>query len=320
MGFFVRAVLTALVAFAACAQAQNYPSKPIRLIVPFPPGGSGDVVARLVGHKLTEAWGQQIVVDFKPGATGNIGAEAAARAPADGYTLLLGIDTQMVVLPHFYKNLPYNAEKDFVPVVPIVFIGYVLLVPPSIPGTTLSEVFAHFKAHPRKYSYASLGIGSIHHLSTEMLKSVAGIDLVHVPYKGAAQTLIDLIGGEIHLVYTGIPQAIPHVKNGRAKAIGLGSAQRLDAMPGVPTIAETYPGFETTSSWYVFAPAGTPRAIVMKVNEEINRILVMPDVVTRLNSQGLFVLGGSPEALAARIKTDYEKWGAAIRKLNLKLE
>jgi tripartite-type tricarboxylate transporter receptor subunit TctC len=320
MGFFVRAVLVALVAFAACAQAQNYPAKPIRLVVPFPPAGSGDVVARMVGHKLTEAWGQQVVVDFKAGAGGNIGAENVARSPGDGYTLLLGIDTQMVVLPHIYKNLPYNADRDFVPVAPVAYIGYVLVVPPSIPGTTLKEVVAHFKAHPGKYSYASLGIGSIHHLSTEMLMSVAGINLVHVPYKGAAQTLVDLIAGEIHLVYTGIPQSIAHVKNGRVKAIGLGSAQRLDAMPGVPTIGETYPGFETTSSWYVFAPAGTPRAIVTKLNEEINRILVMPDVVARLNSQGLFIIGGSPEALAARVKTDYEKWGGIIKKLNIKQE
>jgi tripartite-type tricarboxylate transporter receptor subunit TctC len=310
----------ALVGFAACAQAQTYPNRPIKMVVPFPPGGSGDLVARLVGQKLTEAWGQQVIVDFKPGATGNIGAESVARSTGDGYTLMLGIDTQMTILPHVYKNLPYNPDKDFLPVVPVVFIGYVLLVPPSIPGATLPEIVTHFKAHPGKYSYASLGIGSIHHLSTEMLKSIAGMDLVHVPYKGAAQTLIDLIGGEIHLVYTGIPQAIPHVKNGRAKAIALGSAQRLDAMPGVPTIAETYPGFETTSSWYLFAPAGTPRTIVIKLNEEINRILVMPDVVARLNSQGLFVLGGSPEVLAARIKTDHDKWGLAIRKLNLKLE
>jgi tripartite-type tricarboxylate transporter receptor subunit TctC len=309
-----------LVGFAACAHAQTYPNRPIKMVVPFPPGGSGDVVARLIGHKLTEAWGRQIVVDFRPGAGGNIGAEAVARSTGDGYSLMLGIDTQMVVLPHFYKNLPYDAEKDFVPVVAVAYIGYVLVVHPSIPGTTLAEAMAHFKAHPGKYSYASLGTGSIHHLSTEMLKNVAGVDLVHVPYKGAAQTLIDLIGGEIHLVYTGIPQSIPHVKSGKAKAIGLGSAQRLDAMPGVPTIGETYPGFETTSSWYVFAPAGTPRAVVMKINEEVNRILKMPDIVDRLNSQGLFVLGGTPEFVAARLKTDHEKWGVVIKKLNLKVE
>lgn len=307
-------------ACAACAQAQTYPNRPIKLVVPFPPGGSGDLVARLVGNKLTEAWGQQIIVDFKPGATGNIGAELVARSPADGYSLMLGIDTQMVINPHFYKNLPYNPDKDFTPIVPVVFIGYVLLVHPSIPGNNLSEVMAYFRAKPGKYSYASLGIGSIHHLSTEMLKSVAGVDLVHVPYKGAAQTLIDLIGGEIQLVYTGVPQAMPHVRAGKAKAIAVGSAQRLDAVPGVPTIAETYPGFETTSSWHIFGPAGTPPDVVRKINAEVNRILEQPDVRERLNSQGLFVLGGSPEKLAATLKSDYEKWGAVIRSLKLKPE
>ena len=309
-----------LAALAFCAHAQSYPSKPVRLVVPFPPGGSGDLVARLVGNKLTEAWGQQVVVDFKPGATGNIGAEVVARAPADGYTLMLGIDTQMVINPHFFKQLPYHPEKDFTPIVPVVFIGYVLLVPPSIPGENLSQVMAFFRAHPGKYSYASLGIGSIHHLSTEMLKRAAGVELVHVPYKGAAQTLIDLIGGEIQLVYTGVPQAMPHVKAGKAKAIAVGSAQRLDAVPGVPTIGETYPGFETTSSWNVFGPAGTPPEVVRRVNAEVNRILAMPDVVERLNSQGLFVLGGSPEKLAATMKADHEKWGKVIRSLNIKAE
>jgi tripartite-type tricarboxylate transporter receptor subunit TctC len=301
-------------------QAQSYPTKPIRLVVPFPAGGSGDLVARLIGSKLTDAWGESIIVEFKPGATGNIGANLVARSPADGYTLMLGIDTQMVINPHFFKELPYDPEKDFVPVVPVVFIGYVLLVHPSIPGSTLSEVVSHFKAKPAKYSYASLGIGSIHHLSMEMFKRIAGIDLVHVPYKGAAQTLIDLIGGEIQLVYTGIPQAIPHVKSGKAKAIALGSAQRLDAMPGIPTIGETYPGFETTSSWNIFAPAGTSPAIVTKLNTEVNKILSMPEVRERLNSQGLFILGGSPEKLAKTMKNDHEKWGQVIRSMKLKAE
>jgi tripartite-type tricarboxylate transporter receptor subunit TctC len=320
MNFATRILAALLIVLASCAQAQTYPNRPVKLVVPFPPGGSGDLVGRLIGMKLTEAWGQQIVIDFKPGATGNIGAEVVARSPADGYTLMLGIDTQMVINPHFFRKLPYDPDKDFAPVVPIVFIGYVLLVHPSIPGNTLSQVIAHFKANPGKYSYASLGIGSIHHLSTEMLKHIAGVNLVHVPYKGAAQTLIDLIGGEIQLVYTGIPQAMPHVKSGKAKAIALGSGQRLDAMPGVPTIGETYPGFETTSSWNIFAPTGTPSDVVMKVNTEVNRILARPDVRERLNSNGLFVLGGSPEKLAATLKADYQKWGAVIRSLNLKPE
>ena len=312
------AALALLCALPGAASAQAYPNKLVKVIVPFPAGGSGDVVSRIIGAKLSEAWGQAVVSDFRPGATGNIGAELVARAPADGYTLMLGIDTQMVVNPHMFKSLPYNPDKDFAPIVPVVFIGYAMVVHPGIPATTLAQLVAHFKANPGKYHYASLGLGSIHHLSTELFKHVAGVDVVHVPYKGAAQTLIDLIAGEIQLVYTGLPQAMPHVKSGKIRAIALGSAQRIDAAPGVPTIAETYPGFETTSSWNYFAPAGTSREIVMKINSEVNRILAMPEVRERFNSQGLFILGGSPETLAARMKTDYDKWGAVIRSINLK--
>jgi tripartite-type tricarboxylate transporter receptor subunit TctC len=309
-------------AFAVCAQAQSYPSKPISLIIPAAPGGSGDVVGRVIGTKLTEAWGQQILLEHRPGANGSIGYAAARTRAPDGYTLLLGNDSQMVTAPHLFANMRYY-DKDFDPVVQGVLIEYVLAVHPSIPANTVPELIAYLKANRGKHSYAHIGIGSIHQLSMEMLKSVGGLsveDVVGVAYKGSGQYLSDLIGGQIQLAYQGIPQTMPHVRNGKLKAIAIGAAQRLDAAPGVPTIAETYPGFETTSSWNYFAPTGIPRDIVIKLNAEINKILAMPDVRERLIAQGLYPIGGSPEKLAARMRFDYDKWGAMIRKLNLKLD
>ncbi len=314
------ATLAAVLALAGSAFAQSYPNRPIRVVIPYAAGGSADVVGRTLGAKLTEAWGQQVIIDNRAGAGGNIGTEFVARSPADGYTLLLGTDIQMGINPHLYKTLPFNPDKDFAHVILGAFIEFVLAVHPSIPGTTLPELIAHLKANPGKYSYASSGIGSTHHLSMEWLKNVAGVDVVHVPYKGSGQILPDLISGQVQLAYTGIPQTMPHVRTGKLKAIAIGSAKRLDAAPGVPTIAETYPGVETNASWDYFAPAGTPRDIVMKLNSELNRILQMPDVRERLISQGLIPIGGTPEQLAARMKADYEKWGAVVRKIGLKAE
>lgn len=312
----------ALVSLVICgyAHAQGYPNKPIRVVVPYSAGGSGDVVARTIGVKLTEAWGQQIIVDNRPGAGGNIGTENVARAPADGYTLLLGTDIQMAINPHIFRNLPFDPDKDFEPVVQGAFIEFVLSVNPIIPANNLPELIAFLKASPGKYSYASSGVGSTHHLSMEWLKHVAGVNVVHVPYKGSGQTLPDLISGQVQLAYTGIAQTMPYVKAGKLKAIAIGAAQRISAVPGVATISETYPGVETNGSWNYFAPAGTPREIVMKINTEVNRILAMPEVRERFVSQGLFPIGGTPEKLAARMKSDYQKWGAVIRTIGLKAE
>lgn len=307
-------------AFAACAQSQDYPSKPIMLVIGNAPGGSGDFVGRLIGAKLTEAWGQQVLLDHRPGANGSIGYAAARVRPADGYTLFLGNDSQMVTAPHLFANVGYW-DKDFDPVVQGVSIEYILAVHPSIPANSVPELIAHLKQNRGKYNYAHIGTGSIHQLSMEMLKGAAGLevaDVVGVAYKGSGQYLADLVGGQIQLAYQGIPQTMAHVRSGKLKAIAVGSAQRLDAVPGVPTIAETYPGFETSSSWNYFAPRGTPREIVLKLNVEMNKILAMPDVRERLAAQGMYPIGGSPEKLAARMKADYDKWGALIRKLNLK--
>ena len=315
-------ILVALVfaAAAVCAQAQDYPNKPIMLMNGNAPGGSGDFVARLIGAKLTEAWGQQVLLEHRPGANGSIGYAAARTRPADGYSLFIGNDSQMVTAPHMAANVGYW-DKDFVPVVQAVAIEYVLAVHASIPANNVPELVAYLKANRGKHSYAHLGPGSIHQLSMELLKSTAGIgvdDLVGVPYKGSGQYLTDLVAGQIQLAYQGIPQTMQYVKTGKLKAIALGSAQRSSVVPGVPTIAETYPGFETSSSWSYFAPIGTPRDVVLKLNAEINRILALPDVRERLLGQGMSPIGGTPENLAARMKADYDKWGALINKLGLK--
>ena len=312
----------ALLAFALpqILPAQTYPNKPIRVVIPYPAGGSADIVGRTIGAKLTEAWGQQILIDNKPGAGGNIGTEFVAKSAPDGYSLLLATDIQMAINPHVYKSLPFNPDRDFAFVAQAAFIEFVLSVHPSIPANNLTELIAHLKAHPGKYSYASSGYGSTHHLSMELLKSMTGIDMVHVPYKGSGQMLPDLISGQVQLSFTGIPQTMPHVRSGKLKAIALGSAKRLDAAPGVPTIAETLPGFEANASWNYFAPAGTPREIMMKLNAEINRILNLDNVSERLVSQGLIPIGGTPERLAERMKSDYVKWGKVVKDIGLKVE
>ena len=317
---FIQIVAAAAIVACTAVQAQTYPNKPIRVIIPYAAGGTADVVGRAIGVKLTEAWGQQILIDNRAGGGGNIGTDQVARSSADGYTLLLATDIQMAINPHLFKQLPFNPDKDFAPVIQAAFVEFMLTVHPSIQANTLPELVAFLKTNPGKYSYASAGLGSTHHLSMEWLKSVAKFDVVHVPYKGSGQILPDLISGQVQLAYTGIAPAMPYVKAGRLKVIAIGAANRLDAVPGVPTIAEYYPGIETNASWNFFAPAGTPREIVLKLNTEINRILLIPEVRERLILQGLTPVGGSPEHLAARMKSDYIKWGKVIQEIGLKSE
>ena len=314
----VVAVLLFLV--SALAFAQAYPNKPVRVVIPYAASGSGDVVARTVGAKLAEAWGQQVLIDNRPGAGGNIGTEYVAKQPADGYTLLLGSDIQMGINPHIFRKLPYDPEKDFLPIAPLTNNEFMLFVHPSVPANNLAELVALLKANPGKYSYGSAGVGSTHHLSMELFKLAAGFDAVHVPYKGFGQAMADTMSGQLQMSFATIALITPLLKAGKVRPIAIGAAQRVDAAPGVPTIAETYPGLEANASWNYFAPAGTPREIVMKINADANRILAMPEVRERLTSQGLFPVGGTPEKLAARMKADYEKWGKVVRAIDLKPE
>ncbi|HKQ29343.1 MAG TPA: tripartite tricarboxylate transporter substrate binding protein [Burkholderiales bacterium] len=317
---FAKFVLLLATLLCALAHAQTYPSKPVRFVVPFAPGGSGDVVGRTIGAKLTEAWGQQILIDNRPGAAGTIGAAIVARSPADGYTLLLADDSPLAITPHIQNSLPFDPQKDFAPIVPIAQIEFLLTVHPSVPAANLAELVALLKANPGKYSYASAGIGSIHHLSMEWLKQAAGVDMVHVPYKGSGQILPDVIAGQVAITYTGLAQTMPFVQGGKLKAIAIGGPRRVGSAPGVPPVAETYAGFNGTTSWNLLAPAGTPPDILQKLNIEVNRILRDPQTVQQLESRGLFPLGGSAEQFAVRMKADFEKWGKIIADVGLKAE
>src|ERR1051325_1641484 len=302
------------------AHAQSWPTKPVRFIVPFAAGGSGDIVGRAIGARLTEAWGEQVLIDNKPGAAGAIGAAAAASVRPDGYTFLLADDSPLTITPHIRKGLPYDPLKDLVPVVAIAQIEFVLTVNPALPAHSLAELVALLKANPGKYSYASAGIGSIHQLAMEWLKQLAGVDMVHVPYKGSGQILPDVIAGVVPITYTGFAQTMPQVRAGRLRALAVGSARRVAAAPELPAIAETYPGFDGTTAWNLFAPAGTPPDIVQKLNAEVNRVLRIPQVAEQLSSNGLFPLGGSPEELARAMRTLHERWGKIVRAIGLKPE
>lgn len=304
----------------AHAQTPKYPVKPIRVIVPYSPGGSGDVVARLVGSKLTELWGQQVIVESKAGASGMIGTELVAKAPPDGYTLLLATDIQFAINPVLYPKIGYDPEKDFEPITQAAFIEFVLAVPTSLHINSLAELVSRAKTNPGKLNYASTGSGSTHHLTIEMFKSLAEIDMNHVPYKGSGQALPDLIGGQVQVMYLGLSQALPHIRSGKLRGLAVGSAKRLRAAPDIPTFSESYPSFEANAWWSFFAPAGTPKDSVSRLNTEIVKILNSPEVVQQLAKGGLESVGSTPGELAARIRSDREKWGRTIKLANVKIE
>ena len=317
-------VLSAALSFFAVtlaqAAAQTYPAKPIRVIVPYVAGGSGDIVGRLIGVQLTEMWGQQVIIDNRPGANGMLGTEIAAKSPPNGYTLLLATDIQFAIASALYPSLPYDPDKDFEPISLASFIEFVLAVPSSLGVNSLSELVALAKARRGQLNYASAGNGSTHHLAMEMLKSRAGIEVTHVPYKGSAQALPDLVSGQVQMMYLGVAQTLQYIKSGQLKALGVGSAKRLQAVPDIPTLAESYPGFEANAWWGFFAPAGTPRDIVRSLNTAIDKILNSPAVNERFSSQGLVPMGTTPAAFAARIQTDRAKWGKIIADAHITLD
>lgn len=298
------------------AAAQSaYPTKPIRLICPFPPGGTTDVVARLVAQKLTEAWGQQVVVDNRPGAGGVIGTELAAQAPADGYTALLGSITTHAVNPALYKKLKFDPVKDFTPVSLVVSSPQLLAVHPSVPAQSVKELIGLAKAKPGQLNYASAGSGTSPHLTFELFRSLAGIDVVHVPYKGTGPAITDLIAGQTQMMITGVVALMPHVKSNRLRAVGVTSAKRVNALPQVPTIAESgVRGFDVSSWFGVFLPAQAPRAVVTKMNAEIARIVSDPDVRQKLIDQGADPASTTPEEFAAYVKSERARWGEVVRK------
>ena len=312
-------VLAALAPSLALAQAA-YPSKPVRLVVPFPAGGTTDILARAAAQKLSEAWGQQVIVDNRPGAAGNIGAELVARAAPDGYTLLMGTVGTHAINPSLYAKMPYDHVKDFVPVILVAGVPNVLVVNPDLPVKTVPELIAYAKSNPGKLNFASSGSGTSIHLSGELFKSLTGVQMTHVPYKGSAPALTDLMGGQVQLMFDNLPSSLAFIKAGKLRALGVTSAARAAALPDTPAVADTVPGFEASSWFGVLAPAGTPRDIVTKINAETAKWLASPDAKDKLASQGANAVGGAPEVFAKHIQTETTKWAKVVKDSGAKVD
>jgi tripartite-type tricarboxylate transporter receptor subunit TctC len=319
MGVLVAGV--ALLAGAGGARAQEtYPSRPVHLYVPFAPGGAVDIVARLLGDEFTKRWGQGVVIENRPGAGGIVATEAAAKAPADGYTLIL-VATGHALNPHLYAKLPYDSFKDFTPISLIGTSPNMLLVRADSPFKTLADMLAAARADPGQFSFGHPGNGTSQHLAGELLKYMAKVDITSVPYKGGAPALTDLLGGHIPMTFNNIPESIAQVTAGTVRPLGVTTAQRSPVLPNVPTIAESgLPGYDTGVWWGVLGPAGLPPAITAKLAKDCAEIVNLPAVKERLLSLGATPIGSSPDELAALIRSDYEKWGPIIKAAGIRGE
>lgn len=318
---FAAVMLGAIALAPAPASAQAYPTKPIRLIVPFPPGGSTDILARSVAQKLTEAWGQQVIVDNRGGAGGTIGAELAGKAPHDGYTLMMGHIGTLAVNVSLYSKLSYDPLKDFVPVCMVALVPNVLVVNPALPVRNVTELIVYARANPGKLNYSSGGNGSAAHLAVEYFKLQTGTSIVHVPYKGTGPSVADLIGGQVAMTMTGAPAVMGHVQSGRLRALGVSSPQRVPALAQIPTIAEAgVPGFDATQWYGIVAPTGTPKDIVTKLNAEIRKIMQSKDMLERLNTEGAIAAAGTPEDFGAYIKSEITRWAAVVKAAGMKAD
>ena len=309
------ALTTSLTASLSTAQtaAQNYPQKPIRMIVPFTPGGSTDILARSIGQELSKAWGQSVIIENIAGAGGSIGADKVAKSPADGYTLLMGHIGTLAVNPSLYPKLPYNPVKDFAPVAWVARVPNVLVVNPNVPAKSVQELVALAKSKPGQLSYGSGGNGSAANLATEYFKMQTETAILHIPYRGTAPAVTDLMGGQIQMLFTGAPAVMGQVKNGQLRALAVSSPKRLDALPDLPTVAEAgYKNFEADQWYGVVAPAGTPRDIVLKLNQQINVALNSAELKKRLTTEGAVATPETPEAFGKLIAQEIERWRPVI--------
>jgi tripartite-type tricarboxylate transporter receptor subunit TctC len=317
-----RVALIAVAAVAAASvSAQTYPTKPIRLVVPFPPGGTTDLLAREVGQRLTLSFGQSVVIDNRPGAGGNIGSDLVAKSAPDGYTLLMGTVGTQAINPSLYARLPYDPVKDFAPVILVARVPNVLEVTPTLPVNSVNDLIKLAKEKPGQINFASSGNGTSIHLSGELFKAMAGVDMTHVPYKGSAAAITDLISGQVQVMFDNLPSSLPQIKAGKLRAIAVTSGQRAPALPNVPTIAESgLPGFEATSWFGILAPAGTPPAIISRINAEVNQWLQSPAAKEKLLAEGAIAAGDSPEAFAAYIHSETEKWARVVKASGAKID
>mgnify|MGYP006276569269 FL=1 len=313
------AVLCACAGAPAAAQS-DYPNKPIRLIVPFAPGGSNDIMARVIGQKIGESVTQQFVIDNRGGASGIIGTDLAAKAVPDGYTLLM-MSLTFAVNPSLFKKLPYDTEKDLAPVSLVASAPLILVVHPSLPVKTLKDFIAHAKANPGKLNFGSGGPGTTPHLAGEMLKSMAGLQMTHVPYKGGGPALADLAGGQLQLMLENIPSTLPHVKSGKLRLLALSGLKRSALLPDVPTLDEAgLKGYDIVGWNGLFVPAGTPNAIVSRLHAETVKALALPDIKERLSGMGAEGVGSAPAQFAAFVKAEIKKWAQVVRAAGLRIE
>lgn len=316
-GFLLFCLLAVPVSFAF---AQAYPSKPVRVIAPFPAGGGTDLFARAVAQKLTSALGQTFVVDNRSGAGGMIGADLIAKSPPDGYSLLITSSSTHSINPHLTRKMPYDAIRDFVPVINIASAPNVLVVHPSVPAKSVKEFIALAKSRPGALNYASNGTGTLSHLTGEMFKLQAGISLIHIPYKGGPPAVIDLVAGQVSALFAAAPTVFPQVRAGKLRAIAMTGPKRSAALPDLPAVAETLPGFDSVQWWAMFAPAGTAGDVVDRLNSEVSRIITDVDVKARFAAEGAEPAGGSPREFAAFVRADYEKWGKVVKAVGIRPE
>jgi len=314
------AASAATLALPHVARAQAYPSRFIRWIVPFAAGGGSDVIARLLSDELTKILGQPLVIENKPGQAASIGADIVAKSPADGYTILIATPGVQMTNPFLYASLPYNAEKDFTPIIHLAHLPNLMVVHPSVPANTVAEFVAYAKTNPGKLNFASTGPGSTSHLAGELFKTMAGIDMVHVPYRGSGPAVIDLVAGRVQLAIDSYTAMIPHVRNGALRALGISTPQRVPDYPDVPAIAETLPGFDASAMLYITAPASVPREAVTRLNAAFNDVLKIERIRERFKELGMTPSGGSPENLSQVIVEGRARWKAVIQSANVKID
>ena len=310
----------AIVLSTAVAVAQTYPDKPVRLIVPYPPGGSVDFTGRELGQKLSELWGQQVVLDNRGGAGSTLGHGLGAKATPDGYTLLLGTSAGLVVSPALGTKLSYDSLKDFAPVGLAVYAPFALTLHAAVPANSTKEFIDYAKANPGKINFSSPGTGTPNHLGGKLLKALAGINIVHVPYKGGGPALVDLISGQVQMTFSGVPQILPHVKAGRVKIIAIGHPTRIRSLPDTPTVADTLPGFNNTSWYGLLAPVGTPPAIINRINADMNKVLNNPDFGQRLLLQGVEPVTSTPQGMRDMIANELARWRKVIKEAGISVE
>ena len=301
------------------ASAIDYPTRPVRVIVTFPPGGAADISGRLIGQWLSDRLGQPFVIENRPGGGTNIGTETVATAPPDGYTLLVA-NASNAINATLYHKLNFNFIRDLVPVAGLVRAPHVLFVTPSFPAKTVAELIAYAKANPGKVNYASAGTGTANHIAAEMFKMMTGVDMVHVPYKGGAPSIIDLLSGQVQVMFADVLTMAAQMKDGKIRSLAIATNVHLRTLPDTPTVAATVPGFDTSSWWGVCAPRGTPDEIVKKLNAEIDAGLADPKLKQRFAEMGVLILGGSPEAFGKMIADETEKWGKAVKFANVRAD